>query len=412
MDAQPFPVGAQVIVLFLSDRTASGMVMGEIEGLLSWRRVAAPAFAERMQPHLQATAERCAELDPVLTVVEDAFTADTGLGMFSAAIAMPDGRVFLVPGAAGATQGVVLPHTWDPYTGALHAVPAPWEAGDGTDFMGGCLLLDGRIFFPPSWASLTSQAYIYDPELDRLAPAGEAVVTGYNGCTLLPDGRVLLVPCSATSPLIYDPRADSMTVAAAVTPPELQTGLDFAGAQLLPDGRVLLVPYAASKPLIYDVAADSLAVVDVDLGGGNCGGAVLLGDGRVLITLSSGSGMTVIFDPATDTCSVTTPPSHPGGYHAGGALLADGRVLVVPGINGDLVDCRVWDPVTDTYAMVAELAALAAVGQGAYLGGCVLVDGRVVFAPYYGRNLVMWEPGLGAAYGRDIALAAFWNHRP
>ena len=43
------------------------------------------------------------------------------------------------------------------------------------------------------------------------------------------------------------------------------------------------MPYAASKPLVYDPAADSLAVVDVDLGGGNCGGAVLLADGRVLV---------------------------------------------------------------------------------------------------------------------------------
>ena len=60
MNAEPFPVGAQVIVLFLSDRTASGMVLGTIEGLLSWRRVAAPAFAERMQPQLQETAAKCA----------------------------------------------------------------------------------------------------------------------------------------------------------------------------------------------------------------------------------------------------------------------------------------------------------------------------------------------------------------
>ena len=51
-----------------------------------------------MQPHLRETAARCAELDPTLTVVEDAFTADPAIGIFSAAIAMPDGRVFLVPG--------------------------------------------------------------------------------------------------------------------------------------------------------------------------------------------------------------------------------------------------------------------------------------------------------------------------
>ena len=154
--------------------------------------------------------------------------------------------------------------------------------------MGGCLLLDGRVFFLPSWASLTAQAYIYDPELDRLVPAGEAVVSGYNGCTLLPDGRVLLVPCSATSPLIYDPRADSMTVSAAVTPAELQTGSDYAGgvAAARRAGAAGAVR-GDGKPLVYDPAADSLAVVDVDLGGGNCGGGVLLGDGRVLLIRSA-----------------------------------------------------------------------------------------------------------------------------
>ena len=55
VNAAPMPVGAQVVVTFLSDRAASGMVLGTVEGLLSWRRTAPPAFAERMQPHLQAT---------------------------------------------------------------------------------------------------------------------------------------------------------------------------------------------------------------------------------------------------------------------------------------------------------------------------------------------------------------------
>src|SRR5262245_33768530 len=72
IDARPLPVGAQVIVTFLSDRTASGMVLGTVEGLLSWRRTAPPAFAERMQLQLQETMARCAGLDPTLTVVEHA----------------------------------------------------------------------------------------------------------------------------------------------------------------------------------------------------------------------------------------------------------------------------------------------------------------------------------------------------
>ena len=107
MNAEPFPVGAQVIVLFLSDRTASGMVLGAIEGLLSWRRVAAPAFVERMQPQLQETMARCSGLDATLTVVENAFTLDPdeGQGLFGAA--RGDGRRegVLCPGADGGGDG-------------------------------------------------------------------------------------------------------------------------------------------------------------------------------------------------------------------------------------------------------------------------------------------------------------------
>ncbi|MFN8463957.1 MAG: hypothetical protein U0X20_00340 [Caldilineaceae bacterium] len=414
LNAAPFPAGAQVIVMFLSYRTASGMVLGTIEGLLSWRRTAPPAFAERMGPHLQATMARCGGGDPTLTVVENAFTLDPddGQGLFAAAILMADGRVFFVPGQTGVRVAVIRPHIWDPHTGSMHQVDVPWEAGCGAEFGGGCLLQDGRVFFVPSWSSAGAQAYVYDPQLDRLAPAGEAVVAGYNSCTLLSDGRVLIVPCSATSPLIYDPRSDHICTSAAVTPADLQQGADFSAGQLLGDGRVLLVPYATTKPLIYDPAADSFSVVDVDLAGSNCAGAVLLGDGHVLLPIGYGSGMTVIFDPATDSGSITTPPSHPGGYHAGGALLADGRVLLLPGQNGDLVDSRIWDPAADTYVPVPEFVPVPPIGQAAYQGGCVLPDGRVVFTPWSSRHLVVWEPGLDASYGRDVALAGFWNRRP
>ena len=92
--------------------------------------------------------------------------------------------------------------------------------------------------------------------------------------------------------------------------------------------------------------------------------------------------MTVIFDPATDSCSVTTPGVRAAGGWRGGALLADGRVLLLPGTYG-----RTWWTAGSgirrrtRMRLAPELAALAAVGQGAYLGGCVLPDGRVVFAP-------------------------------
>ncbi len=75
-----------------------------------------------------------------------------------------------------------------------------------------------------------------------------------------------------------------------MTPPELQTGTDFCGGAAAAGRPGAAGAVLAAKPLIYDPAADSLAVVDVDLGGSNCGGAVLLADGRVLLTISYGSG--------------------------------------------------------------------------------------------------------------------------
>ena len=413
VSAKPIPAGAQVVVTFLSDRTASGMVLGTVEGLLSWRRTAPPAFVERMQPQLQETIARCGGLDPLLTVVENAFTLDPdeGQGLFGAAVVMADGRVFYVPGQTGAGTAVIKPHIWDPHTGAMHQVEVPWQAGGGDEFLSGCLLLDGRVFLMPSWANPNGQAYVYDPELDRVAPAGEPLVSGYNSCVPLPDGRVLLVPWSATNPLIYDPKRDAITTSAASTPAELQTGSDFAGGVLLGDGRVLLVPYNAPAALVYDPAADSLAAVAGDSGGANCGGGVLLADGRVLLPINFGLGKTMIFDPTTDTITVTMPASATGGF-AGGALLADGTVLLLPGTYSDLLECRIWEPATDTYTPAPELASVPALGLGAYLGGCVLPDGRVVFTPWYSRHLVVWEPGLGASFGRDVVLSGFWNRRP
>ena len=83
---QPVPVGAQVIVTFLSDRTASGMVVGTIEGLLSWRRTAAPAFAEHMQPQLQETMVQVRwRWIASVTVVENAFGRTQATGCFAAA---------------------------------------------------------------------------------------------------------------------------------------------------------------------------------------------------------------------------------------------------------------------------------------------------------------------------------------
>lgn len=297
----------------------------------------------------------------------------------------------------------------------MHTVAVPWQAGDGSDFLGSCLLLDGAgLLCAVVGVAHEPGGTFHDPELHRLAPAGAAAVAGYNGCTLLADGRVLLVPCNATNRRFTIPCSDTFSNSAAVTPVELQTGWTSV------PGSCCRMGAGATG------AQPGAQAVDLRPGGGQRGGgrrgvgwgelwergAVGGWGGCYCRSDSWGEGKTVIFDPASDTIAVTAPPSHPGGYQWRRRPLADGRVLLLPGQNGDLVDCRIWDAEVDTYGAAPELVGVPAIGQGAYAGGCVLGDGRVVFAPYYSRHLVVWEPGLGACFGRDVALSGFWNRWP
>ena len=52
------------------------------------------------------------------------------------------------------------------------------------------------------------------------------------------------------------------------------------------------------------------------------------------------------------------------------ALSALGSVLLLPGVNSDLMECRLWDPAADAYVAAPELADVPATVQGAYAGGC------------------------------------------
>ena len=64
VDARRLPQGAQVVVMFLSDRPQSGMVLGTVEGNLSWRRTrraglyrlsSAPAAGRRSRRRRRST---------------------------------------------------------------------------------------------------------------------------------------------------------------------------------------------------------------------------------------------------------------------------------------------------------------------------------------------------------------------
>ena len=75
VDARRLPPDAQVVVMFLSDRPQSGIAVGTVEGNLSWRRTAAPAFVEQLQPMLLGTISQAKALGSSLSVTEEAWAS-------------------------------------------------------------------------------------------------------------------------------------------------------------------------------------------------------------------------------------------------------------------------------------------------------------------------------------------------
>ena len=129
-------------------------------------------------------------------------------------------------------------------------------------------------------------------------------------------------------------------------------------------------------------------------------GGVLLHDGRVVFVPYYASKI-LIFDPATNEYSTIPGPivkssvcinldgtkrtmwSGDGAY-SGGVLLKDGRVVFVPS-NARTIG--IFDPTTNEYSTIP-----GAPGSSAYRGGVLLHDGRVLFVPYMATTIGMFDP--------------------
>ena len=70
----------------------------------------------------------------------------------------------------------------------------------------------------------------------------------YEGGVLLPDGRVVFVPCNANNVGLYNPDDNTFTEG----PDDGSGGDKYHGGVRLPDGRVVFVPSNANTVGLYD----------------------------------------------------------------------------------------------------------------------------------------------------------------
>ncbi|WP_438043796.1 Kelch repeat-containing protein [Sorangium sp. So ce128] len=216
---------------------------------------------------------------------------------------LQDGRVLFSPG------GLV----YDPITGTTASVPlTPGEAARGWEFAYTALTLlpDGRVLRTGGSDddSTLKEAVLYDPATNTWSSAGSMSVTRYlHTATLLQDGRVLVVggytlngnemPQGRTSVEIYDPATSAWTAAAPTNLPRMQHT-----ATLLPSGRVLVV------------------------GGG---GRIYGGTEEEIEILVDAGETAEIYDPASDTWTLTAPPNFLHTWASAVAPMSHGRVMAV-----------------------------------------------------------------------------------
>ena len=277
-----------------------------------------------------------------------------------------------------------------------HATEYDWAAaGDISQARTGAasaLLTDGRVLVAgglhPGTVQDLATVDIYDPRTHTwsVGPStGEprrrpSAVTLRNGQVLGLGGEELADQRTAE---LFDPVAGSWKRAANSIAPH-------AGGKafVLDDGRVLFLAsgdYSSQWPggEIYDPTTDSWSLTAEPHEVGGAGRPVVrLRDGRFLVVGSTSvydgtayvdTQLAEIYDPAIDTWSVVAPPQY-GHEGAVAALLPDSRVLIAggrPGIGPDRLlhatahaKSELFDPATGTWSPTGDLNRPRASGSG------------------------------------------------
>jgi hypothetical protein len=318
-------------------------------------------------------AARWVQLETVLPSAGAAF--DTGALIPAGAGGSTGGRVFMAPTASTtarlydiATDTLLTPNgSFPPYA-----------------FYGCVKMNDNRIYMIPS-GDTSQTARIYNPVTDAFTtPNGVFPISGgqRNG-TLLNDGRVFVLPYNGTAARIYDPAANTLTVAGGSYVPYAHYT-----AITLSSGKVFMPPYLAGRAAVYDPVTNTKAEVGPTYGPDAFLGAVLLTSGKVFM-VPFREPVAAVYDPA-GSGTITSVNAGSWGTsttfaYFSGARLPDGRVYM-PGYF--TTQGRIWDPVTDTSTFPNGQFS----GDADYQGLVTLPDGKVYMIPFNSVAARIYNP--------------------
>lgn len=190
-------------------------------------------------------------------------------------------RIYLAPGVRS-TAGI-----YDIQRDALLTPSGTFSFDAGTSSAAtsaAILLPDGRVFCAP----FSGTAAIYDPVTDSLRTSSLSLGgNNYFGAVLLPNGdELLILQNNATSNILYDWRRDTARTVAGAMP---------AVGQLAPDGTVLLLQRGGSAPFtarVYSPLTGRVTTLTETFSGSTpSAGIHVLPDGRIVSMPRSDAGI-------------------------------------------------------------------------------------------------------------------------
>ena len=264
-------------------------------------------------------------------------------------------------------------------------------------------LSDGRVLLASGSVSggMLSSSQLYDHSTRTFSSGGVLQQARMeHSATLLVDGRVLLAGGETQSAILstaerYDPATGTFTLTGAMLGP--RTRHASVG---LPDGKVLVLGGLSafsggavlSTAEVFDPATGTFQATGSMNLAREWPGAVLLGDGKVLVASGTTDPRAELYDPATGAFTFTGA-NLTGRDSAGMALLRTGEVLLAAGVtsNSWLTSVELYDPVTGTWRETAPVSEPRANGATA-----VLSDGRVLLVGGLGPGAV--SPAIAEVY--------------
>ena len=323
--------------------------------------------------HNSSSSARWVQLETVLPQSGAAFEA--GVFIPAEAGGGTSGRVFMPPRTSTTAR------LYDVATNTL-TIPNGAFAPDA--FFGSVRMNDNRIYMIP-FGGANQKARIYNPATDTFSiPSGVFPLSGGQWAgALLNDGRVFILPYNDTVARIYDPVANTLTVAGG----SYVFAAHYTGITL-PSGQVFMPPFGTSRAAVYDPVANTKTDVGPAYGSNAFISAVLLASGKVFMVPYRES-LGAVYDPAgsgsiTPVNAANWGESVPLMYF-GGARLSDGRVYM-PGYGA--TQGRIWDPATDTSTFPSGQFS----GEYDYRGLTTLADGKIYMIPFNEITAKIYNP--------------------